>query len=119
MARILLCVTFGLQFGHQVIAHHHQEETEIDAGHHDHDHDDNDDHDSGSFPAHYISHSFSAQTSVADLLKFVFGNVDCSNHDIVISPAETGACKVIRRRYLPPPLPHYYRYFSLRAPPAC
>jgi hypothetical protein len=121
VAQILLCVAVGLQFGHQILAHHHEEENAFSSDKNQNDHHDNDDdHHAGRFPAHNISHIFSPQTASIDHLKIFFRDVVFHHeYNIDIPKAEILITRIAPRRYWPPPLPDYYNYFSLRAPPAC
>jgi hypothetical protein len=114
LARILFSVAVGLLFGHQFIAHHH-EDSEITSKQHD----DNDDanHHQDHFPAHYIAHVFSFDNAQVNTVQTQAHDISFNLISELILPLQVQL--VIQKEYIEirPPLIRHYKYFSLRAPP--
>lgn len=120
VTKILVCMAAGLLFSHQVLPHHHHEETEIAAGHHSDGHDEDDDHDTGHFPPHQITHIFSPENATVTFIKAPVQDMRAEAvPDLYFSLRIIFRAKEYPYSHIRPPLPDYYKYFSLRAPPAC
>ena len=115
LARILICIAAGVLFSHQIITHHHQEDFHEAFHHHDDDHDDADHHD--HFPQHQVAHIFSLERGATSLIKSPV--VDLFFHPqtevILFQPQQITPIKEYVQ--VRPPLLHFRKYFSLRAPP--
>jgi hypothetical protein len=116
LARILVCFAAGLLFSHQVIAHHHHEELNNVAQHHNDGDDDADHHD--DLPNHQIAHIFSFESAGKILMKIPVQ--DLGYHQLIEFAFSVPDQINQTKEYVevPPPLLRYYKYFSLRAPPA-
>lgn len=118
-AKIIFIIAAGLLFSHQLIAHHHHEEIEFETSHHETDHHD-DDHDSGHFPTHHIDQIFSVQTATVLNIRSTVQDIQFDLHWKQIIPCTVVLGNKKHPYYLiRPPLLEYYKYYSLRAPPAC
>jgi len=114
LAKTLLCLSVGLLFGHQFIAHQH-EEVEIVSHHHDEDHDADHHHD--HIPPHDIAHIFNFDVGQTKIFKAPISEISLDLISIftLAKPIQI----YIRKEYIEirPPDFVFHRYFSLRAPP--